>query len=448
MTQEQEWEKAEAYIYQIPKFTKKNTLDHTRQWYARLGNPAGSAKIIHVAGTNGKGSVCNYLSRFLTADGMQVGMFVSPHLISMNERIVVNGEIIDKKCFLEEYRRLRKVIDETLVQGSREDLQPSGVLLYHPTFFEFLFLLAMLIFERKKTEIVILETGLGGRLDATNIFERVCLTVITEIGLDHMLYLGETKVLIASEKAGIIKPGAPLVFADKEREVTCVLTEKAGQMGVSWDAVGKEAAIIQNLRNKSIDFSYKSRYYDYITFTLPTNALYQVENAALALRGYEMLRGGAWDTEKIREVLAETVWAGRMQEILSDVYVDGAHNEDGICAFLDTVRHMSVDKKNILVFSVVQDKAYEKMIGLLASSGVFDRFVVVQMPEERCVSQSELRKIFSGYHGLDVSFANSVDSALAQSVESKQADERVYIAGSLYLAGYVLAALGRKLRDD
>jgi len=456
MTRNAEWEKAETFINDIPRFTKKNTLQNTRGWYESLGCPGSSAKVIHVAGTNGKGSVCNYLGHLLTADGLKVGMFTSPHLISMNERIMINGEIIDKTCFLKAYDRMRESIDNEMgiVNLNRKDDQNKrpdrydDVRLFHPTFFEFLFLLAMLVFEEKKVEVIILETGLGGRLDATNIFHEPWLTIITEIGLDHMMYLGDTISQMAGEKAGIIKPGVPVVFADRCRETTDVILQRARELQAPYYAVGPEDGIIQKIRNKSIDFSYKSSYYDYVTFTLPTKALYQVENAALALRGYELLMGEAWDTQKAGEVLAVTNWAGRMEEIRSDVYVDGAHNEDGIRAFLETVCRMKDDKKNTLVFSAVQDKAYEKMIDSVVQAGIFDRFVVVHMPQERSVSQSELQRIFGKYENLEVFFAESIDAALTASVGQKKMDERVYIAGSLYLVGYVLAALGRKLKDD
>lgn len=446
MTIQQRWQQAEDYMEDIPKFTKKNTLANTRKWYKRLGMPGQQAGIIHVAGTNGKGSVCNYLSHMLLADGRKVGMFVSPHLISMNERIVVCGKIIDRKVFLEAYDVLRSAIDEELAKEQSPKALRQAPLL-HPTFFEFLFLLAMLVFEKMQVELIVLETGLGGRLDATNIFDRPLMTIITEIGLDHMQYLGETKSQIAEEKAGIIKREVPLVFADHSEETTRVLAARARQLEAPCEQISPKDHIIQNLGNKSIDFSYKSKYYDYIKITLPTSAVYQAENAALALRAYEVLMGDAWDTHRIRAVLAKTRWAGRMEEIMPDVYVDGAHNEDGIQAFLDSVCQMPGSHK-ILVFSVVKDKAFGKMVHMLAVSGLFERFVAVHMPQERSVSTEELRQLFSVYKTIKVSFADTIEEALAQSVGAKQSGETVYIAGSLYLVGYVKAALGRMSKDD
>lgn len=272
------YETAEAYIYNIPKFTTKNDLNHTKRLLEGLGSPALHKKIIHVAGTNGKGSVCAYLNSFLSAEGKTVGMFTSPHLISINERIRINDEIITKEEFLSGYEEVKRLIDNL----SEE--------LAHPTFFEMLFLIAMCVFEKRQVEYVILETGLGGRLDATNVIEKPIVTVIAKIGLDHCQYLGSTKQEIAGEKAGILKAGVPVVYLKSDRDTALVLEKRALKMGCPLEGMEKDDYIIENFKNKSIDFSYKSRYYDYIPFIVPTCALYQVENISLALRAYECIR--------------------------------------------------------------------------------------------------------------------------------------------------------------
>lgn len=433
------FEKMEKEIYDIPKFTKKNSLDNTRKWLEKLGNPAMKKKVIHVAGTNGKGSVCNYLNAFLMADGYSVGMFTSPHLVTMNERVRVNGSVVDKNCFLQAYYEVKKVVADELAIGNQKE---NG--LAHPTFFEILFLLSMVVFEQQKVDVVILETGLGGRLDATNVISKPWLTIITEIGMDHMQYLGDTKRKIAAEKAGIIKSGVPVVYADRESECTEVIENQAKKMQSISYPVSREDYIHQNLRNKSIDFSYKSSYYGYVKLHLPTTALYQMENASLALRAYEVLTQGNWNVEQVRETLKSVQWEGRMEEILPDVYVDGAHNEDGIRAFLETVKQDKQEKKRVLVFSVVQDKAYEEMIGALIDTGLFQRYIVVHMPEERCASKEQLQKIFGRYKDVDVFYADTVEEGLNVSVGRKTEDEIIYIAGSLYLVGFVKAILGRK----
>ena len=169
-----------------------------------------------------------------------------------------------------------------------------------------------------------------------------------------------------------------------------------------------------------------------------------MENASLALRAYEVLTQGNWNVEQVRETLKSVQWEGRMEEILPDVYVDGAHNEDGIRDFLETVKQDKQEKKRVLVFSVVQDKAYEEMIGELVGTGLFQRYIVVHMPEERCASKEQLQKIFGRYKDVDVFYADTVEEGLNVSVGRKTEDEIIYIAGSLYLVGFVKAILGRK----
>ncbi|MBD5545558.1 MAG: bifunctional folylpolyglutamate synthase/dihydrofolate synthase [Lachnospiraceae bacterium] len=424
------YEKAEAYIYNIPKFTKKNDLNHTKRLLAELGSPALHKKIIHVAGTNGKGSVCAYLNSFLLSDGKRVGMFTSPHLISMNERIRINGEIVTREEFLSGFEKVKSLIDKL----SKETA--------HPTFFEMLFLIAMCIFEKNRVEYVILETGLGGRLDATNVIEKPIVTVITRIGLDHCQYLGATKPEIAGEKAGILKEGAPVVYLKKYRDTARIVEKRAWKMGCPMEGLEEDSYIIKNFKNKSIDFSYKSRYYDYVTFIVPACALYQVENISLALRAYECIRTGEQiHMERLQEAVLHTRWEGRMEEAAEGIYVDGAHNEDGMLAFLDTVGRMSCTGKRILLFSVVSDKDYRSMIKALTDTRLFQKIIVVSMKDKRGLSLEELKKNFSVCREADIRFFPTVEEGMHHALLEKGKEDMVFAAGSLYLAGDVLSLL-------
>lgn len=210
-----------TYIEEIPRFTRKHSLDHTREMLLFLGNPQNGKKIIHVAGTNGKGSVCAYLDAMLRAEGKSTGLFTSPHLVKMNERIVLNGKQISDEDFCE-------VFEETMQAVRR--MQDAG--LEHPTFFEFLFAMAMKAYDRAGMEYIVLETGLGGRLDATSSVEPVAC-VITSIGLDHMEYLGDTVEQIAGEKAGIIRPEVPVFFAQTAPGSDSVIEKTAEKEGCS-----------------------------------------------------------------------------------------------------------------------------------------------------------------------------------------------------------------------
>ena len=193
------YDEAVAYIEELPKFTKKHSLDHVREFLRRLGNPASDRKIVHVAGTNGKGSVCAYLQAILMAEGKHTGFFTSPHLVSINERIRMDNIQIDNEAFLEAFNQ----VQETARKMEEEELG-------HPSYFEFLLGMGMTAFAGSDVEYIILETGIGGRLDATNYIEHPALAVITSISLDHTDILGDSIEEIAAEKAGIIKPGVPV----------------------------------------------------------------------------------------------------------------------------------------------------------------------------------------------------------------------------------------------
>ena len=223
------YEEAAAYIEEIPKFTTKNKLEHTRKCLDLLGSPDKKRKIIHVAGTNGKGSVCAFLSTMLEEGVYKCGLFTSPHLVKMNERIVLNGKQISDEDFCE-------VFEETMQAVRR--MQDAG--LEHPTFFEFLFAMAMKAYDRAGMEYIVLETGLGGRLDATSSVEPVAC-VITSIGLDHMEYLGDTVEQIAGEKAGIIRPEVPVFFAQTAPGSDSVIEKTAEKEGCFCKKIGKDA---------------------------------------------------------------------------------------------------------------------------------------------------------------------------------------------------------------
>lgn len=423
---------AQDYICDIQKFAKKNTIEHTKQYLRLLGNPCKNAKIIHVAGTNGKGSVCNYLRMLLEEHGYHTAMFVSPHLVDMRERMLMDGEMISEEQFMRAFNRVKSVVDEGNYRGES---------LHHPTFFEFLFLMAMVVFDEAKPDYIILETGMGGRLDATNVFDKPQLTIITEIGLDHCQYLGDTKEEIAAEKAGIIKRGVPLVCVERDRSVSEVLSQKAKSCDCEVFSVDRMKIGNVNINHKSIDFSYKSRYYNNVSYTLPTCALYQIENAATALCAFEVLFSREQiDLSKMQSALAKAKWAGRMEEVAEDVFVDGAHNEDGITAFLRSVQESPDVRRRILLFSVVSDKEYEDMIYRVENSGLFETYIIAGIKDDRGLSGEQIVNCFQKSRSEDIYLCGSVSEAYAKALELK-GDGVVYVAGSLYLAGEIKALL-------
>lgn len=429
----QTFEEAVQYLYDMPRFTTKNTPEDTRLHLEKLGSPDKQiSSIIHVAGTNGKGSVCAYLRYILEETGARVATFTSPHLVDIRERFCVNGQMMSKEAFLRIFLQVYESLDWTALA------QNAG---YHPTFFEYLFFMGMLWFGEQKPDYCILETGLGGRLDATNTVSHKELTVITRIGLDHVEYLGDTIEKVAGEKAGIMKAGVPLVYCDEVKEASAVFVGRARDLQIQAYPVSKSDYTLLKFNNKTIDFSVQTRYYGYIGITLHTLARYQMENASIAVRAAEILAGPAGITAaQIQTGLSKAFWPGRMEEVLPEVYVDGAHNADGIRAFLDAVAGdgcESEGRKRILLFSVVQDKDYESMINQVLDAALFDRIYVAHMATGRAMALEALKSLWCAHENCPkITFDETVQEALARAL-SDRGDARIYIAGSLYLVGEI-----------
>lgn len=431
------YQEAEKYILDIPKFAGKHTLEDTRQLLSVIIGGSVKSKIIHIAGTNGKGSVCAYLRSILLESGCSVGMFTSPHLESMRERICLGNEMISEEDFVRIFESVRQVCTE---DKFREN---------HPSFFEFVFLMAMLYFQEKAPDYIILETGLGGRLDATNCLEDKVLCIITEIGFDHMQYLGNTLTQIAGEKAGIMKPMVPVVFYHKRQEVTEVLQKAAEKTKSQTVIIEKDNILNVNIDNKTIDFSLHTGYYKYDSLFLATTALYQTENAALAIAGVQLLakEDARICEDTIREGLLKAHWPGRMEEVRSGIYLDGAHNEDGIEAFLLAVRACACTGRRFLLFGVVADKQYEGMIAQIVDSGLFEQAAVTILESDRSASLDTLREIWGQYKQTNCSFHQNAKDAYNFLLSQKNDADVIYIAGSLYLIGQ-MKALMRRMPDD
>ncbi len=428
----------EDFLNSIPGFTDKHSIEDTTRFLDYLGNPDENMRIIHVAGTNGKGSVCSYVASILQKAGYTVGMFTSPHLVKITERFCVDGKPISDGLFVEVFQELLKRILEY------EDEE------FFPTYFEFLFFMAMLLYDVYPVDYLVLETGLGGRLDATNAVSHPLVSVITEIGLDHMQYLGNTIEEIAAEKAGIIKKGTPVVFFNKRPESTEVIKKRALELDLR--AIVVEPGSIENARlmqdesgNKFIAFSLNSLYDKYVDLKLSTQALYQSENASIAVATAEILRDQGAQIEEldIREGLISAKWEARMEEVRPGVFVDGAHNIDGIRAFLDSAREIACEGRKIMLFGIVGDKQYSEIIHEILESRQFEAIFVAVLETTRSVSVSDLKSAFEdnkeelGIFGLPIRYYSNVRDAVTDIIAMRKSKDMVFSAGSLYLAGEI-----------
>ncbi len=416
------------YIYGIPKFSKKASVDNTREMLRRLGNPQNKCKVIHVAGTNGKGSVCAYINRILREQGRHTGLFTSPHLVTMNERIIADDTMISDRDFDMTYSVVREISEAMVADGYA-----------HPSFFEFLYGMAMYYFGLMGVEYIVLETGLGGRLDATNSVDAPIITIITSISLDHTDILGDTYAAIAQEKAGIIKKGVPVVYMDKRADVTEVICRKAASVGAPAIGILQDDIRDIQVKDKYIDFSINNEYYCSICFSIRSAGIYQTENAALAAVAAAV--AGLGDEKAVKAGLLNARWQGRMQEVEPGLILDGAHNDDGIMRFLESVGADGWKGRRILLFSAVSDKHYDGMIREICQSKLFDRYYAGALADPRGLDIDTIRKTFNSYTDSELCAYSSVGEALGAVRVARDGDTRIYAAGSLYLVGEIMGLL-------
>ena len=427
---------AVEFLYGIPKFTKKHSLAHTQHFMELLGNPGNRCKVIHVAGSNGKGSVCCFLYHMLLSEGKTVGLFTSPHLIDVRERFQLNGDLCSEEQFLSAYMRVKKTAKE---------LEQKG--LGYPTFFEFIFAMGMVLFAEASVEYVVLETGLGGRLDATNSFAHPVLSIITSISLEHTEILGDTIAQIAGEKAGIIKPGVPVVFDASEPDASEVIRAQAKEMQSLCTALEKKMFRILEFKNNFIDFSLSTAYDKETRWTIPGAAEYQAENAALAILAMRVLQqqypkelSGEKTEEQLHAGMKAAFWQGRMQEIAPEIYFDGAHNTSGIGMFTEAVNRLTANDKYcpLLLFSMVKEKDYSTSIDMLTADISWEEMAVTTIPNERGISFEKLEKLFEEDTERPVTGYADYREAFMAMKEKKKPGQKLFCTGSLYFIGALM----------
>ena len=421
------------YIETIPKFTVKHPPEHTRELLSRLGNPQEGIKIIHVAGTNGKGSVCAYLNAMLLAGGKKTGLFTSPHLVRINERFQINGEDVSDEQFLDAFLKVEKAAKEYEAEGEG-----------HPSYFETLFLMGMLIFKEAGVEYLVMETGLGGRLDATNVVEKPLACIITSISRDHTEYLGDTLEAIAGEKAGIIKAGVPVIYDASQPGPASVIAAKAKEMGSPAWPMEPSFYEMKTQSREGITFTFAYPGGEKAELVIPYVAKYQMMNASLAFYTMHILQD-VHDIPKnvLAEGLSKIKWPCRMEMAAPGVIIDGAHNEDGIAQFVSTAGYFAKENEITILFTAVADKHYHEMIGEICEGIHPSHVVATQIDGSRVVPAEVLAEDFRKAGCTDVCAEPEIGAAYEKAL-GKEGSGMLFCVGSLYLAGELKAYLAKR----
>ena len=421
------------YIETIPKFTVKHPPEHTRELLSRLGNPQEGIKIIHVAGTNGKGSVCAYLNAMLLAGGKKTGLFTSPHLVRINERFQINGEDVSDEQFLDAFLKVEKAAKEYEAEGEG-----------HPSYFETLFLMGMLIFKEAGVEYLVMETGLGGRLDATNVVEKPLACIITSISRDHTEYLGDTLEAIAGEKAGIIKAGVPVIYDASQPGPASVIAAKAKEMGSPAWPMEPSFYEMKTQSREGITFTFAYLGGEKAELAIPYVAKYQMMNASLAFYTMHILQD-VHDIPKnvLAEGLSKIKWPCRMEMAAPGIIIDGAHNEDGIAQFVSTAGYFAKENEITILFTAVADKHYHEMIGEICEGIHPSHVVATQIDGSRVVPAEVLAEDFRKAGCTDVCAEPEIGAAYEKAL-GKKGSGMLFCVGSLYLAGELKAYLAKR----
>ena len=413
------YEEALEYIHNIKWRVMKVGLSRTRTLLAALGNPEKQLKFVHVAGTNGKGSTSAYIANVLRKAGYKTGLFISPYIIRFNERMQVDGEYIS---------------DDELVQLTEEIRPLADAMTETPSEFEIVTAIGMRYFQRKKCDIVVLEVGLGGEFDSTNVIDTPEVAVITAIGFDHMKELGDSITDIAGAKAGIIKSDGDVIIYGGEPEVEDVFERKCADAGARLCRADHTRVADIRYALEGITF----RIEPYGDVTTPLLGVYQPKNVTVAITTLEILRKKGYNIsdEDIKQGIAGVRWPGRFEVLGRKPFfiLDGSHNPQGVEATAASLRSYFSDKKIVFVVGVMADKDVDSMIGYIAP--IASSFVAVKPDYYRAMDAAELAGRLAVYD-IPVYTGDTVESGVAQAVDLAGEDGVVCAIGSLYFSANI-----------
>lgn len=419
---------ARVYLDETSKYGSVLGLENMKALLDRLDNPQKSLKFIHISGTNGKGSVLAYLSTILYKAGYRTGRYISPTLFSYRERIQVNEEVIEKESLAKHVTSIAQA-----VENMKEN--DAGT----PTAFEIETALAFLYFKEKKCDIVVLETGLGGALDATNIIQTTQLEVIAPISMDHTDVLGKTLREIALQKAGIIKPHTTVVTAVQQTEAREVLQQVCVEKGSRFCEV--DTAEIRNVHYGYIQQSFSYKDWENIKISLAGE--FQIQNAALALESINQLRreGFTLPDEAVYEGMQQAKWNGRFTIMSQEpvIILDGAHNPQAAEALKKSLESYFKDRNIYYIFGVFKDKDYKKIIEITAP--LAEHIITIETPDNPRALPADILKNEVEKVNASVETGGSIEAAIKKNLSYMGADDVLVIFGSLSFLGTAAKAI-------
>ncbi len=419
------YEDAISYLFSLEKIGIKFGLENIRLLLQNMGNPQENYPSIHISGTNGKGSTAQFITAVLIAAGYRVGTYTSPHLIDFSERIQINSSPISKDIITDGLSRIRRCIEADKLSE------------FIPTYFEVSTALAFWCFNREEIDVAVVETGMGGRLDATNVLDPT-VSVITNIALEHQNYLGDSLEKIAYEKAGIIKPGRPLVLGEKNPELVQLFQKRCQEEQAEfYPAVG--SLELQEENNNGSRFHIRGNDIDYDDLQIGLLGRFQVENAWLSVRACEQLGriGFKISEESIRTGLESASWPGRMQILQKSplVLADGAHNPKAAESLMDTIGQFLNFQRLFLIFGCMHDKDILETLGKFIPAA--QQIILTRSKNDRAEDPQNILNMIDR-EAINTVVIQDAQSAVKYALDEANADDMVLITGSLYVVGDIL----------
>ena len=413
------------YIDSMQWFGSKPGLDRIRELLEKLGDPQKRLQFVHIAGTNGKGSCAAMTASVLRKAGYRTGLYTSPYLQRFTERMQVNGRELGEEELIALVERVRPIAE---------------AMADHPTEFEIMTAMAMLWFCEQACDVVVLEVGLGGRLDATNIIDRVACSIIMNIGLDHTAILGDTVEQIAAEKAGIVKPGCPVVLYQQKESVEAVVREICRERGSALQVADFSQLAPEFDSAEGQVFTYKGQPY-----AIPLLGAHQLRNAAVVLEAVEVLRRQGWrlPQDAVEHGLYAVSWPARFEIVHEEptVVVDGGHNPQCAETVAENLLHYFPGQRRVLLLGVLRDKDYPELCRILDPAA--DAYVCVTPNSERALPAEELAELLRKT-GKPVAVCGTIPDGVTEALREAGEAGMVCAVGSLYMAGPIRACFGLK----